>query len=321
MPSAVRQLLLDTASSPESERLIRTWVHSFDVGLTRIGAVPYVIVCMHLGPSVAVSCVRGGVLRSSRETAGDLEIVPARTPSVWRTDQGGTALIICVPDALLQIIATQLSRDPARIDIADRFQMRDPIIEHIAWALKADIDAGRVGGRHLHECLGAALAVQLLQRHYRGSLPVTKARGGLRQDVLERIIAHVEDHLREKLSLTAIAAVAGMSVSHLKVLFRNAMGLPVYEYVVRRRVERAQLLLRDRSLPVAHVALAAGFSHQSHLARHMQRILGCTPAAMRRNLPRQSIDASDHPPIAAARMPDTSTLRSAAQRQASAKRL
>ena len=241
-----------------------------------------------------------------RETTGDLEIVPARTPSAWRTDQGGATLIVCVPDALLQIVAKQLNRDPGCIDIADRFQMRDPIIEHIGWALKADLDAGRVGGRPLRESLGAALAVQLLQRHYRGSLPMRKARGGLSQDVLERVISHIEDNLGGKLSLAEIAAVAGMSVSHLKALFRNATGLPVYEYVLRRRVERAQLLLRDQRLPVGQVALAAGFSHQSHLARHMQRILGSTPAAVRKKLLRGALhpsmaDAADWPRIASQR--------------------
>ena len=315
MTSATRRQLADAASAPDRQRLIRTWVNSFDAGLTRIGAMPFVIVCMHLGPSVAVSCTRGGVLRTGRETAGDLEIVPARTPSAWRTDQGGTTLLICVPDALLRIVATQLGRDPACIHIADRFQMRDPIIEHIAWALKADIDAGRVGGRPLRDSLGAALAVQLLQRHFRGSLPMRKTLGGLRQEVLERVISYIEDNLGGKLSLAEIAAVAGMSVSHLKALFRNATGLPVYKYVLRRRVERAQLLLRDRNLPLAQVALATGFSHQSHLARHMQRVLGSTPATVRKNLLRQSAAAQAHPSVADAWAADASHLDAAGQTQ------
>jgi AraC family transcriptional regulator len=311
MTSATSRPFSEVTSSPDKQHLIRAWVNSFDGGLTRIGAMPYVVVCMHLGPSVAVSCMRGGVIRAGREIAGDLEIVPARTPSAWRTDQSGTTLIICVPDALLRIVATQLDRDPASIDIADRFQMRDPIIEHIGWALKADIDAGRVGGRPLRESLGAALAVQLLQRHYHGSLPMRRTRGGLRQEVLERVMSHIEDNLGGKLSLAEIAAVAEMSVSHLKALFRNATGLPVYEYVLRRRVERAQLLLRDQSLPVAHVALATGFSHQSHLARHMQRILGSTPAAVRKKLLRGAL----HPSMADARIGPASRLSVAGQPQ------
>ena len=48
---------------------------------------------------------------------------------------------MCVPDELLRMVAARLDRDPGNIDIADRFQMRDPVIEHIGWTLKADIDS------------------------------------------------------------------------------------------------------------------------------------------------------------------------------------
>jgi AraC family transcriptional regulator len=267
---------------PEEESQIKAWVSAFDPGVTQIGEMPHAIVCMHLGPSVEVRCVRGGIVRSGREVAGDLDIVPARTASTWETRQGGTTLIICVPDALLRAVAVRLERDPASIEIADRFQMRDPVIEHIAWTIKADIDTHRAGGGVLRDSLGVALAARLLQRHYRGSLPMRDVRGGLSHGALERVVAHIEDNLACKLSLPEIAQVAGMSVSHLKTLFRNSTGLPVYEYVLRRRVERAQLMLRNHKLSIAEVALATGFAHQSHLARHMHKILGYTPSAVRK---------------------------------------
>ena len=47
-------------------------------------------------------------------------------------------------------------------------------------------------------------------------------------------------------------------------------------------LERAQLLLRNHKMSIAEIALATGFAHQSHLARHMHRILGYTPSAVRR---------------------------------------
>ena len=59
-------------------------------------------------------------------------------------------------------------------------------------------------------------------------------------------------------------------------------GDSVHRYVVRRRVERAQALLRDESLPLIEVVLAAGFAHQSHLAQEMRSVLGVSPAALRR---------------------------------------
>ena len=144
------------------------------------------------------------------------------------------------------------------------------------------------GSSLLRDSLGVALAARLLQRHYRGSLPMREVRGGLTHTKLERVIAHIEDNLASKLSLPSIAEIAGISVSHLKTLFRNSTGVPVYEYVLRRRVERAQLLLRNHRLSIAEIALATGFAHQSHLARHMHRILGYTPSAVRRRPVQQS---------------------------------
>jgi len=278
--SALRSIASVTSSDRELQ--IKASVSTFEVGRTEIGEMPHAIVCMHLGPSVEVRCTRGGAVREGREVAGDLDIVPARTAASWEMKQEATALVMCVPDALLRAVAARLDRDPASIDIADRFQMRDPVIEHIGWTLKADIDSNQTPGRLLQDSLGVALAARLLQRHYRGSLPMREIRGGLTHTKLERVIAHIEDNLATKLSLPAIAEVAGMSVSHLKTLFRNSTGVPVYEYVLRRRVERAQFLLRNHQLSIAQIAATTGFAHQSHLARHMHRILGYTPSAVRR---------------------------------------
>ena len=285
--SALRSM----ASVPSSDRelQIKAWVSTFEAGLTEIAEMPHALVCMHLGPSVEVRWTRGGTVREGREVAGDLDIVPARTSATWEMKQDGMALIICVPDALLRAVAARLDRDPTSINIADRFQMRDPVIEHIGWTLKADIDSNFAGGRLLHDSLGVALAARLLQRHYRGSLPMREIRGGLTHTKLERVIAHIEDNLASKLSLPGIAEIAGMSVSHLKTLFRNSTGVPVYEYVLRRRVERAQFLLRNHKHSIAEVAAATGFAHQSHLARHMHRILGYTPSALRRKSSKQPV--------------------------------
>ena len=108
--------------------------------------------------------------------------------------------------------------------------------------------------------------------------------GGLGAWKLKQVISYIEDNLESELSLAEIASVAGVSVSHLKTLFRQSTGMPVHQYVLRRRVERAKLLLQDRSLSIAQVAFAAGFAHQSHLARHMRKILGMTPAVVRQEL-------------------------------------
>jgi len=107
-------------------------------------------------------------------------------------------------------------------------------------------------------------------------------REGLSDGRLRQVLSFIEEHLADDLSLERIADVAGISATHLKVVFRGSMGLPVHRYVIHRRVERAKTLLMETDSSVAEIALAAGFSHQSPMARHMRRILGVAPRAISR---------------------------------------
>jgi AraC family transcriptional regulator len=60
--------------------------------------------------------------------------------------------------------------------------------------------------------------------------------------------------------------------------------MAVHQYVIQRRVELAKTLLLRGEMSITEVALAAGFAHQSHLARHMRRALGMPPRAVKRLL-------------------------------------
>jgi AraC family transcriptional regulator len=98
---------------------------------------------------------------------------------------------------------------------------------------------------------------------------------------LKDVLSYIEDHLHTDLSLQEVAGVAGLSVSHFKAMFREAVGMPTHQYVIRRRVEHAAELLRHSDLPISQVALESGFAHQSHLAIHTRRILGRSPRQVR----------------------------------------
>jgi AraC family transcriptional regulator len=98
-----------------------------------------------------------------------------------------------------------------------------------------------------------------------------------------RLVEFVESHLDQSLTLTELAALAGLSVPHFKVLFRETFGMPVHQYVVQRRVERARALLLQGALSASQVALETGFAHQSHMAHWMNRLLGVTPRELVRS--------------------------------------
>jgi len=100
---------------------------------------------------------------------------------------------------------------------------------------------------------------------------------------LARVTEYIEAYLDDDVTLLRLARVAGVSASHLRALFKQSVGVPVHMYVVQRRVERARTLLLRGELPASQIALEAGFSHQTHMARCMRRVLGVTPASFVRS--------------------------------------
>jgi AraC family transcriptional regulator len=211
-------------------------------------------------------------------TRGDMDIMPAEYADTWREDADNTSLYVALAPRLLHRTAEDLGIDSQRVVLEHRHQFRDSHIEHIAWALDAERRSGYANGSLYVESLGTALAVHLLHR-YRGSALRPQ---GLPAAALGRLKDYIEANLDQSLSLADLGEVAGVSSSHLKTLFRRSTGMPVHQYVMRRRVERARDLLSHGSLPVSQIALDVGFSHQSHMARCMQRLLGVTPSALRR---------------------------------------
>jgi AraC-like DNA-binding protein len=91
----------------------------------------------------------------------------------------------------------------------------------------------------------------------------------------------LDAHFAQRVQLSTLAAMSGVSPFHLIRLFRAAVGIPPHAYLKQRRVAEAMTMLRDGT-PVAIVAYACGFSDQSHLTRAFKQTYGFQPGAYQR---------------------------------------
>jgi len=233
-------------------------------------------IAIHVGRPVRLDCRHGVQNHSGLAIHGDIDIIPQGMTARWEMKETDTALLLRLGRRLLGQVAEE-SGFTRSIEIRSRFRVRDAHIEHIGWALMAEAHRGYPSGRLYLDSMATALAVQLLRGHSSVSGNNGTAKGGMPCHKLRQAQSYIEENLHRDLSLQTIAEAIGMSASHLKNTFSKTTGTPVHQYVIRRRVERAALLLREGRLPISAVAVAVGFAHQSHLALHMRRLLGVSP--------------------------------------------
>jgi len=255
-------------------------------GIVDIEEFPVLALAIHVGASSLSSCTRGGQRHYGTSVHGDINIVPPNTASRWEIMEKDSALVLAVPQSVLDAVAKDLGADPARVNIRNMFCLRDPQIENVCWALKSELESGCTSGRLYTDSLITAITARVLSRYSsiapRPEQEQRPARG-LGGFELRRLLAHIEANLAVNLSLGEIASFAGYSASYLNTAFRQSVGMAIHEYVVRRRLDRARTLLATSTQSITRIALDCGFAHQSHMARHMKRVLGLLPSDVRRN--------------------------------------
>lgn len=289
MAAFARSYFQDRSATPFPSELIGTTENlrlsliSDQPGLIEFAGSPRVVVSMHVGPSIVSDCRRGGERHRGATIHGDIEIIPPDMPGVWEIKTQDTALVIGIKMALLRSLVEASGDDPAKLYIRNRFQTRDAQIEHIGWALKAEMEHGYPSGRVYSDSLATALAARIVQSYSSLSRSGHITKAAIHPLRLRTILAFIEDNLGRDLSLQEIAASADLSVSHFKSVFRQSIGVPPHQYLIRRRVERAVQQLRGGKTPIGQIALENGFCHQSHLAMHTRRVLGVTPQEIREN--------------------------------------
>ncbi|MCU1600501.1 MAG: transcriptional regulator, AraC family [Frankiales bacterium] len=96
---------------------------------------------------------------------------------------------------------------------------------------------------------------------------------------LRRARDHADLNYREPLALEALAAVAGVSKFHFQRSFKAAYGVSPAEYLSRRRIERAQDLLRATNLTVTEVCFAVGYSSLGSFSSRFSELVGESPSA------------------------------------------
>ena len=96
----------------------------------------------------------------------------------------------------------------------------------------------------------------------------------------------IEEHLQESLSLEKVADIACYSPYHFHRIFKAITSETLNEYITRKRVEKATLMLqRNRSATMAEISHQCGFNSNSVFTRAFNRYYGISPTAFQKANP------------------------------------
>lgn len=248
----------------------------------------------HAHPEVSVDvCYENASCLSTWQTAGgrqmtrllregNVSVLPGGQPHASEWNQGAEHMIFYLAPGFVERAARDLLRGERPVEIFENRTSEDPLIRHLADALRTEMRRGDAPERLYVESLANVLTVHLLENYSARRRPLLEPKGALSRRRLKLVIDHVGDNLGEDLTLAGLAAVAGLSPHHFSRQFKRSTGLAPHRYVVERRVERAREMLLSGGAPIPEVARRVGFYDQSHLARHTKRLLGATPEKIRR---------------------------------------
>lgn len=209
-------------------------------------------------------------------------LMPARHDSLW--DIRGPlefAHLYFTDDHLKGLAERVWDQEASGLLLDERTFAEDPRIASLYRHWLLALDWREPADRLALDSAITLLLVHLLDAYGQRHRPPPRPRGGLAPYRLGQIRDYIEAHLDRPLPLAELAARVQLSEYHFARMFKRSQGLTPHQYVLQRRLARAEALLRDTALPLAEIALACGFSSSSHLASRFRQARGLAPSQLR----------------------------------------
>lgn len=222
-------------------------------------------------------------LRLIKVYPGDICILPANTLHKCRWIDSTEFLTISVESKLINNIANRLNT-AENIEILPIFAQKEPLIQQIGLSLLAELQSQESLDSFYVNSLVDILIMRLLKGYGRKIPKNFELVEGLNAFKLKQALDYINDNLDRELRLADIALSLRMSPFYFARSFKQSMGIPPYQYLTQRRIDRAKLLLSNSSLSILEIVQSIGFRTQSHFTRVFREYTGTTPKQYRQEL-------------------------------------
>lgn len=242
----------------------------------QLPALPVLALAVHLGGArVSGGSVRG---QASSYIPSFSVLMPPGYSSEWFFDGAVDAAVFYFTDENHAAVR-QLTK--ALIDQKSSYPFMDSLVSAATLQLVNELGRG-TGSDHVFVRKLASVVVDQIARVLSGNAGQRISPDRLQLGRLNAVLDWLVKNLDKEITNSILAEHAGLSESHFRHMFLQAMGTSPIRYVQQKRIERARELLASTNLPIAHLASECGFVSQSYLTTCFRGTYGMTPARFRR---------------------------------------
>lgn len=236
-------------------------------------------VIVRRGPPTRLLQRHGNATGTRLWAPGEAVLLPADTPSFWRTELPRDNIHLDLSPQWLERAAG--SEGGSRVRLRNSFGEPDPILSQLAQVLLASLDSNTSLQPGFGDGIAMSVAVHLLE-HYLDRQVRTERTAALSARQLRRLAEMIDAALDAPWPVERLAAELQLSPFHFSRCFKASCGLTPHQFVTRRRMERARELLLTTRNPVLEIAQETGYASAAHFAQAFRRHWGEPPSALRR---------------------------------------
>jgi AraC family transcriptional regulator len=169
------------------------------------------------------------------------------------------------------------------LPFSPRLFFEDNGLWDLSFRLTTSIEGDGSVHRPYVEALGVLMAHELIRLQIGEPAAKPKVRGGLAAWQERTVVAYIEEHLADPISLATLAQLARLSPYHFSRAFKQSFGQPPHRYHTSRRIEHAKALLAKPAQSVTEIGFTMGFCEASSFTAAFRRETGVTPSCYRRS--------------------------------------
>ncbi|MDW8846031.1 AraC family transcriptional regulator [Erwinia sp. MMLR14_017] len=210
-------------------------------------------------------------------------LMPENSESTWDIRSEFSFVHLYCTNVHLRQLAEQIwDKSPSALSLDERIFAEDERITQLYRHFLLSCDWQQPANHLMLSSASSLLMTHILQHYSEVLWKLPAVRGGLAPAILRNIVAFIEANLACSLTLAELALQAGLSEFHFARMFKQSLKLAPHQYVMQRRMVRADQLVRHTLQPLTEIALACGFNSSSHFSNRFKSVYGITPSALRR---------------------------------------